>query len=171
MRHRTSMAFPIVLVASLAAVGAALVSQYAFDMQPCAWCVLQRLIFLIIAVVSALAIWLPQPMARAALGGTIVLLSATGIASAVYQHVVAADTTSCRLSLAQTIIDGTLHLDALLPSVFGIRVGCSAGATTMLGVPYEFWSLTAFGLLVPASFFAMLPRRWFGRLERANAMH
>jgi len=154
-----SIALTVALAGSLAAVGAALVSQYAFDMQPCAWCVLQRLIFLIIAGVSALAIWLRQPMARAALGGSNILLAASGIASALHQHFVAADITSCRLSLAEKIIGSTLHLDTLLPFVFGIRVGCSAGATTMLGVPYEFWSLTAFGLLVLASILAMRPRR------------
>lgn len=159
MRDRASIALTMVLAGSLAALGAALVSQYAFDMQPCAWCVLQRLIFLTIAMVSALAILLRQPLARAVLGGTIVLLAASGIASALYQHFVAADTTSCRLSLAEKIIGRTLHLDTLLPSVFGIRVGCSAGATTMLGVPYEFWSLTAFALLVPAALIALYPRR------------
>ena len=159
MRDRATIALAVIPIASLAAVGAALVSQYIFDMQPCAWCVLQRLIFLIIAVVGTLAILLRQPMARAALGGTIFLLAASGIASALYQHFVAADTTSCRLSLAEKIIGGTLQLDTLLPSVFGIRVDCSAGATTMLGVPYEFWSLTAFGLLGLAAFFAILPRR------------
>jgi len=155
MPHRTPMTFPFVLTASLAAVATALVSQYVFDMQPCAWCVLQRLIFLIIAAVSALAIWWRQPRVQAALGGTIVLLAGSGIASALYQHFVAANTASCRLSLAQTIISDTLHLDSLLPSVFEIRVGCSAGATTMLGIPYEFWSLTAFGLILAT------PVYWF----------
>jgi protein dithiol:quinone oxidoreductase len=159
MRDRASSVWIVVLVASLAAVGAALVSQYAFDMQPCAWCVLQRLIFLFIAAMSALAVWLRQPRVRATLGGAIVLLAASGIASALYQHFVAADTTSCRLSLAERIISDMLHLDTLLPSVFGIRVGCGVGATTMLGIPYEFWSLAAFGLLVLALLFAMRPQR------------
>ncbi|HKE94167.1 MAG TPA: disulfide bond formation protein B [Povalibacter sp.] len=149
MPHRTSKVFHVVLGTSLAAVATALVSQYMFDMPPCAWCVLQRMIFLVIAVVSGLAIWLRHPLVRIGLGATIVLLAASGIASALYQHfVAAADMTSCRLSLAEKIIVGTLHLDTLLPSVFGIRVGCSAGATAMLGVPYEFWSLGAFGFLM-----------------------
>ena len=159
MRDRATIALTVVLAASLAAVGTALVSQYVFDMQPCAWCVLQRLIFLIISVVSALAIWLRQPVVRAALGGAIVLLAASGTASAIYQHIVAADDTSCRLSLAQEIISDTLHLDTLLPVVFAVRVGCSAGATTMLGIPYEFWSLAAFVLLALASLFAIRPGR------------
>ena len=36
--------------ASLAALGAALVSQHVFGMDPCPWCVLQRLIFAVIAI-------------------------------------------------------------------------------------------------------------------------
>ena len=150
MRDRASVGFTVILVAALGAVAVALVSQHAFDMQPCAWCVLQRLIFLVIAMVSALALWLRRPIGRALLGGTVLLLAGSGIASALYQHFVASNVSSCQLSLAQRIVSGTLHLDTLLPFVFEIRVGCSAGATTMLGIPYEFWSLAAFGLLMLA---------------------
>jgi protein dithiol:quinone oxidoreductase len=152
------MPFALMLVASLGAVVTALVHQYAFDMPPCAWCVLQRLIYLLIAVVSAFAIWRRGPRLRATLAAAIVLLGASGIASAMYQHFVAADSTSCRLSLAERIISGALHLDTLLPAVFAVRVGCAAGATTLLGIPYEFWSLTAFALLVIMALFAL--RRW-----------
>ena len=159
MKDRASIAWAVVLAGSLGAVATALVSQYAFDMQPCAWCVLQRLIFLLIAAVSALAFCLTRPRMRAALGGIIILLAGSGIASALYQHIVAADASSCRLSLAEQIVRGTLHLDRLLPSVFEPRVGCSAGTTTMLGIPYEFWSLAAFALLALASGFALRPRR------------
>jgi disulfide bond formation protein DsbB len=159
MRDRASIAMMSVLVASLAAVAAALVSQYAFDMQPCAWCVLQRLIFLVIAVMGALALWLRQRRVRVTLAASVVLLAVSGIACALYQHVIAADTTSCNLSLAQRIVGGTLHLDTLLPSVFEIRIGCSAGATTMLGIPYEFWSLAAFALIALTSCLALRPHR------------
>jgi disulfide bond formation protein DsbB len=159
MRERASIALTAITVAALAAVLTALVSQYAFDMPPCAWCVLQRLIFLVIAAVSALAIVLRAPAIRAVFGGSIFLLAGSGVASALYQHFVAADAGSCRLSPAEKIVSGTLHLDTTLPSVFGIRVACSAGAQTMLGVPYEFWSLTAFGLLALASLVTLRRRR------------
>jgi protein dithiol:quinone oxidoreductase len=144
MRNRAPIAFAAVLAGSLGAVAIALVHQHAFDMLPCAWCVFQRLIFLLMAALSALALALRAPGIRAALAAAIVLLGAGGIAAAHYQHVVAADTASCRLSLAQRIIEGALHLDTLLPSVFQVQVGCAAGATTLLGAPYEFWSLAAF---------------------------
>ena len=39
-------------VISLGAVGVALWTQHARDMQPCAWCVLQRLIFVAIALAA-----------------------------------------------------------------------------------------------------------------------
>jgi len=147
----------VLLVASLGAVALALVHQYGFDMLPCAWCVLQRLIFLVIATVSALAIGLTRPGIRTALAAIVILLAGSGIAAAIYQHVVAADTTSCRLSLAERIVGGALNLDSLLPSVFAVRIGCSAGATTLLGIPYEFWSAAAFALLAVAAF---MTRRW-----------
>ena len=34
----------------VAVVGAALVTQHVFDMLPCPWCILQRIIFLVIAL-------------------------------------------------------------------------------------------------------------------------
>ena len=48
----------LIALASLGAVAIALVSQHVFDMRPCAWCVFQRLIFLVIAAVAT------SPMAR-----------------------------------------------------------------------------------------------------------
>lgn len=157
MRDRAPRPWILILVASLGAVALALVHQYGFDMLPCAWCVLQRLIFLGIAAVSLLAIGLTRPGIRTALAACVILLAGSGIAAALYQHVVAADTSSCRLSLAERIVGGALHLDSLLPSVFAVRIGCSAGATTLLGIPYEFWSAAAFALLAIA---ALTTRRW-----------
>jgi hypothetical protein len=45
--------FGAIALVALAAVGAALVSQHRFGMEPCPWCVLQRLIFVGIAVGGA----------------------------------------------------------------------------------------------------------------------
>jgi disulfide bond formation protein DsbB len=157
MQSRTSIALTI--AASLAAVAAALVSQYVFDMQPCAWCVLQRLLFLVIAAVSAAGLWLRSPRARLAVNATVLLVSISGVASALWQHFVAARSISCRLSLAEQIVSGYLHLDQLMPSVFGIRVGCMEAATTLLGLPYELWSFAVFVLLGLVALLSFR-RRW-----------
>ncbi len=41
-----------VAAAGVAAVGAALVTQHVYGMQPCPWCVLQRAIFLAISIAA-----------------------------------------------------------------------------------------------------------------------
>jgi disulfide bond formation protein DsbB len=138
-----------VLAISLAAVGAALVSQHMYDMQPCPWCVLQRAIFVVIAIVGLVGLAAPR------LGAVLVLLLAlSGIATALWQHFVAAASASCNLTLADRIISG-LQLDRLAPDVFQPTASCADAAVSMLGVPYEFWSLALFVVVVVLSVLAL----------------
>ena len=44
--------FAVLAVVAFGAVAAARVSQHAFQMEPCAWCVLQRLIFVVLGIVA-----------------------------------------------------------------------------------------------------------------------
>ena len=53
--NRSGMMLGLVTVICWGAVGAALVSQYVFDMLPCPWCTLQRLIFLVMGSLTLLA--------------------------------------------------------------------------------------------------------------------
>ena len=130
----------------VAAVGAALVSQHVFDMQPCPWCVLQRLVFLAIAAVSLPALLLKGATARRVLAGTGVLLAGAGMAAALWQHFVSAASGSCNLTLADRIVAG-LGLDGLWPEVFAAYASCADAAVKLLGVWYEFYSLGLFALL------------------------
>ena len=52
IRIRIPQVLAAVGVLALAAVGVAVLAQYAFDMQPCPWCVLQRFIYLVVAVLA-----------------------------------------------------------------------------------------------------------------------
>ena len=128
-------------VLSFAAVALALVSQHVFDMQPCPWCVLQRLIFAVIGVVCLVALAAPR-----AGGAVVLLLCVCGMATALWQHFVAASSDSCKLTLAERIISG-LGLDGMAPEVFQARASCADAAVSMLGVPYEFYSLALFVVL------------------------
>jgi disulfide bond formation protein DsbB len=128
-------------VLSFVAVALALVSQHVFDMQPCPWCVLQRLIFVVIGVVCLVALAAPRAGAAVAL-----LLCVCGIAAALWQHFVAASSDSCDLTLAERIVSA-LGLDGLAPEVFQARASCAEAAVSMLGVPYEFYSLALFVVL------------------------
>ena len=75
-----------------------------------------------------------------------IVLAGLGVAAAMWQHVVAAKSASCNLTLADRIVSG-LQLDALLPQVFAATASCADAAVQLLGVPYEYWSLGLFGAL------------------------
>ena len=139
-----------VAVASAAALAAALVSQHVFGMQPCAWCVLQRLVFTVIGVAAALgAVFAgrgPQRTAAAVVG----LLALGGIGAALWQHFVAASSVSCDLSLADRIMSG-LGIDMALPEVYAPFASCADAKVDLFGVPYEFWSLALFVALALAA--------------------
>jgi protein dithiol:quinone oxidoreductase len=101
----------------IGAVGAALVSQHVYGMQPCPWCVLQRVIFLAIAAAALLALVLPG-LLRGLFLLVLTALAASGVAAAVWQHFVAASAASCNLTLADRI-----------------------------GLPYEAWSGLLFAVM------------------------
>ncbi|MDY0308219.1 MAG: disulfide bond formation protein B [Castellaniella sp.] len=130
----------------LAAVGFALISQHAFGMPPCAWCVLQRLILLAIAAVCSLASmgW-KSPVARRAGAITAAALAVCGIAVAWYQHSVASQMLSCAQTFADRFISAS-GLDAALPWLFGIYASCMNARVNLLGVEYALWSLALFVL-------------------------
>ncbi len=128
----------------LGAVIAALITQYGFDMQPCPWCILQRLLFVVVAILALAAAFLPG---RIAFAGLAALAAFGGIAAALYQHFVAAKSTSCNLTLADKIVSG-LGLDRALPFVFEVKASCADAAVDLAGVPYEFWSLALFVVVV-----------------------
>jgi protein dithiol:quinone oxidoreductase len=122
-----------VALACIAAVAAALTSQHVFDMQPCPWCVLQRLIFVAIALACG-----------AVLG---MVLADAGVAAALWQHFKASASASCNLTLADKIVSRWLRLDQVLPGVFEARASCADAAVSLLGVPYDVWSLVLFALI------------------------
>jgi len=124
----------------VAVVGAALVTQHVFDMLPCPWCILQRIIFLVIALLLLAAALLPG---RALFVAAALLFSLAGVSAALYQHFVAAKSSSCNLTLADRIIGG-LGLDKALPPVFEVKASCADAAVELLHMPYEFWSLALF---------------------------
>ncbi len=133
----------LIALICLAAVGAALVSQHVFGMEPCPWCVLQRTIFIAIAVVCLIGLALRGAGGRVLGAGLAVLLALSGIAAALWQHFYAAVSASCNLTLADKILNA-LQLPSLLPDVFSPRASCADAAVNLLGVPYDFWSLALF---------------------------
>src|SRR5829696_2398597 len=67
--------FWAIAISALASVGVALVSQHQFGMEPCPWCVLQRLIYIAIAVAALIGLVWRRATGRA-VAATLVLLLA-----------------------------------------------------------------------------------------------
>ena len=128
---------------SVAAVGAALVSQHVFGMEPCPWCVLQRVILLAIALACLLGLALRSGIGRQLGAAVGLVLALCGMASALWQHFVAAASNSCDLTLAAKIV-GAMQLDSWLPDVFSARASCMDAAVKLAGLSYEFYSLALF---------------------------
>jgi protein dithiol:quinone oxidoreductase len=146
-----------VAAASFGAVAVALITQHGFDMQPCPWCVLQRLVFVAIGVVALAGLAWRSPLGTRVVAIVILALCSAGIAAALWQHFVAAASASCNLTLADRIVSG-LQLDALLPSVFQATATCADAAVKLVGVPYEFWSLAVFVAIEAAALVLLV--RW-----------
>jgi disulfide bond formation protein DsbB len=154
--------FAFIVAISLAAVGAALVSQHVFNMQPCAWCVLQRLIFLVLAAFGLLGLVLSRvAFGRLLAAGLSLLGAVSGIAAALWLFFYASSSTSCKLTLADRIVGG-LGLDERLPEIFEARASCADAAVDLLGLPYALWALAVFGTIALAALIALRGRRSAG---------
>jgi protein dithiol:quinone oxidoreductase len=139
--------FAAIALACAAGVGLALIGQYAFEMRPCPWCILQRLIFIVIGLVAVLGALLGSRPMRIALAGMVCVLGVLGAAAAMWQHGVAAKSSSCNLTLADKILNA-LGVEALLPSLFQITANCADSAVKVLGISFEHWSLALSAILV-----------------------
>ena len=137
----------LISVLSLSSVAIALVSQYVFDMQPCAWCVFQRLLYLMIGFFTLGLTFAKPTRVRMALGAaSIVAISIMGITAAWYQEKVAANTFSCAQTLADQIMTKS-GLDSAAPWLFGIYASCMDARVKLLGIEYAWWSLAMFILI------------------------
>ena len=143
IERRLDACLTLTIVACVAALGTALTSQHRFDMDPCPWCILQRLIFMAIVLAALLGLIWRRVAGRVVASLLVLLLSLSGIATALWQHFVAARSSSCGLSFADRFLTAT-GLPKLLPSVFEPRASCADAAVNMLGLPYALWGFAGF---------------------------
>ncbi|HWH74645.1 MAG TPA: disulfide bond formation protein B [Methylibium sp.] len=130
----------LVALVALAAVAAALAAQHLLDMQPCPWCIFQRVLYLAIAAVALLGWALPH--GRGVLPATlgVLALALGGIAAAVFQNRVAALDASCALTFADRFLSAT-GLETRWPALFQVTATCMEAASyRLLGLPFEGWS-------------------------------
>ena len=145
--------------ASLGAVAVALIAQHGFGMQPCPWCIFQRVLYLAIALVAAVGWALPQRAANLAAALAVLLLATGGVAAAVFQHQVAARDASCAFTCADRFLNAT-GLESAVPPLFQVTATCmDAAKATVLGLPFEVWSGLLFAVLALGALLMLVQRR------------
>ena len=87
----------------LGSVAFAVFSQHVLGMMPCAWCVFQRLIFILIALVCLLVNFSKSLLYQKILAALAVALSVGGMVAAWYQFSVASVSFSCDMSFADVV--------------------------------------------------------------------
>ena len=130
----------------LLALIAALLLQHVWDMQPCPWCVLQRLIYLAIGLVCLAGALRREMALRLTAVGAGLVLSLAGLWAALYQQLVAAQTDACGLSFADKLIMA-LHLHEVAPWMFVAYAPCDRANVPLLGIPFAIWSAALYVLL------------------------
>jgi len=154
----------LIALLCLLALAVALVSQHVFNMPPCAWCVLQRLILLVIAGVCLLGNLAPGAIKRM-MALLSFALSIAGIVAAWYQHTVASEMVSCDRTFADIFMSRTTGLDGLAPWLFGIYATCMDAKVSVFGVEYVLWALLLFVVLLVLSGYAL-----FGKTQRTSRL-
>lgn len=158
MRRRTGAApaawWAAMAVAAVGAVAVALVSQHRYGMEPCAWCVFSRLVFVCIAAAALVGLAWRRRAGTLAAGTLVAALAVAGIAGSVWQHAVASKSASCNLTLADKIV-GATTLAERFPDVFEARASCAEAAVSLLGVSYDLWAMAAFAALLVAALAAL----------------
>ncbi len=127
-------------------VAIALVLQHGFDMQPCAWCTVQRGIYLLVGAIALLGLVAPGALARMVLALLGAALALGGLAAAGYQHFVAAKSSTCGFSWADRMIYEA-QLDESMPWLFKATASCSEANLPLFGVPFAVWSAALFVFL------------------------
>lgn len=148
--HR-HLSFCIVLL-SWGALGVALFTQHALDMQPCPWCVAQRMLYILCGALALLAALVPVgSTATRLLAGFflahVLLLAEGALATALYQHLVAAATDSCGITAVDRLLASTGLAD-WMPAVFQPQAACNEADQPLLGLPYSLWSAMLASLLI-----------------------
>lgn len=134
-------------LACVAALSAALLIQHVGGLQPCAWCVFQRGIYLLIAAVCAAGALVPGgPGVRATALVLADLLSAGGVAAALFHNFVAARPGGCGVTIADKFLMWS-GLWETVPWMFNATAPCDEANAPLLGIPFALWSATLFAML------------------------
>lgn len=144
-----------IAAACFALLGTALYLQHGLDMLPCPLCVIQRYLFLAVAVACLVGAW------RAPLGATVVaLLAALGGLGTAGKHlyVLAHPGLSCGIDPVETFLN-KIPTATYLPFIFKADGLCEDALAPWFGLSIPQWSFLWFGLFTLALGWLLVRRR------------
>jgi disulfide bond formation protein DsbB len=145
----------LIAAVSLLLVGAALYLQHAKDMLPCPLCVIQRYLFLGVAIFSLIGAFANKIKALA----TLALLCALGGLGVVAKHlyVLAHPGFSCGIDPMETMLN-KIPTATVLPWLFRADGLCEAAQDTVFGLNVPQWSAVWFAILTVSLVWVLLRR-------------
>lgn len=149
--------FLLILLLCASGLSVALFTQHVLGMRPCAWCVLQRLILLLIAAVVLIGVLFSGTgrLVSRLTSATMAALGLGGGIAAWHQFTVAATQFSCSQTFAERVMTG-FGLDATIPWLFGIKATCMDARADLFGIDYALWSLALFFTLAVLSVITLI---------------
>lgn len=134
-----------VAAAAIGLLGVALYLQLARGMLPCPWCIIQRYIFAVIALICLVTAFLP-PGARRAGAGLGLLASLGGIGAGSWLLWSQANPSmSCGIDPVETALN-KIFLAKWLPTLFRADGYCDAPYPPILGLSVQQWPVLWFGI-------------------------
>jgi disulfide bond formation protein DsbB len=147
-----------VAAASLGLIAAALFMQHVVGLNPCPLCILQRVAYFFLALLTLLATWRsPRPGARGfGVAGLIVALVGAGVAAWHVRLKNAPELLSCGPGLGAMLEN--FPLTQVLPRIFRGSGDCADPTAVLMGVSLPAWSLAGFLFLALVVVAAMARR-------------
>lgn len=155
---KPSRLLALISVSCIALLAFGLYLQHAIGLEPCPMCIVQRYLFILVALAAGIGAALPAAAARW-MGGLMALLSFTGAGVAARQSWLQwfpPEVTTCGRDLFGMI--ESFPLRRVIPMLFRGSGDCSAVDWTFLGLTIANWSFLNF-LLVAALGAGLLLRR------------
>lgn len=161
--RRAHRLFVALFVACLLILGVVLYLQHQLNLDPCPWCVVQRLVIVVLAIIGlGAALHRPGRSGSRAYCLGLGLASASGIAAASYHIYIQSDperAMKCAGSLIERLLDQS-RLGNLLPWLFQYDGPCTLKPWSLLGLSIPELALIAFcGFFGTAAFGLMLLSR------------